>query len=265
MHPFRFGLASGAVESRDRWHELARKVEDLGFSTLCVPDHLGRTSTFPALVSAAEATSKLRLGTLVVNQGKAVGRSQRKHYRVFGGGRLELGLGSGWSKPEYDLLGITYDRPSVRAARLAEAIEVMKTAWAGEPRFSLVGMDLPAVPEPAQRPHPPLLIGGNGDTILRLAAAEADIVGFTGLRWRGGRLDPGGIAVDAIEERIAFVRKEAGERFGELELNVLSQVTQVTDDVDEALKPASHTRSTLAPDWPSYLDVHLVDMNRAVR
>src|SRR5947199_9027836 len=67
MHPFRFGLASGAVESRDRWHELARKVEDLGFSTLCVPDHLGRTSTFPALVSAAEATSKLRLGTLVVN------------------------------------------------------------------------------------------------------------------------------------------------------------------------------------------------------
>jgi probable F420-dependent oxidoreductase len=240
VHPFRFGVGTGVIESRDRWHELARRVEDLGFSTLCIPDHLGRASPFPALVSAAEATSRLRLGTLVVNND--FHRPLRLAQDVattdmLTGGRLELGLGSGWSKPEYDLLGIAYDSPSVRAARLAEAIRVMQAAWTGEPRFSIGELDLPAVPEPAQRPHPPLLIGGNSDAVLRVAAAEADIVGLTGLAWRRGRLNPSAIGVDAIEERIAFVRKEAGDRFAELELNALSQVTEVTDDPEAALKP----------------------------
>jgi probable F420-dependent oxidoreductase len=240
VHPFRFGVAAGAIESRDRWHELARRVEDLGFSTLCIPDHLGRPSMFPALVSAAEATSRLRLGTLVVNNDfhRPLRLAQDVATTdVLTGGRLDLGLGSGWAKPEYDLLGITYDRPSVRARRLAGAVSVMKAAWAGEPRFCIGGVELAAVPAPAQKPHPPLLIGGHSDAVLRLAATEADIVGLTGLTWRRDRLDPSGIAVDAIEERIDFVRKEAGDRFDNLELNALSQVTQVTDDLDGALKP----------------------------
>lgn len=242
MHPFRFGASVHTVASRGQLHELARRAEGAGFSTLCVADHLGLAATFPTIVSAADATSTLRFGTLVVNNDFHMPlrlAQEAATTDVLTDGRLELGLGSGWSKPEYDLLGVGYDRPSVRAARLAEAIPVMKKAWAGEPLFSIGEHELTAVQPPLQKPHPPILIGGNSDAVLRLAATEADAVGFTGLRWRKGRLDPSGIGIDAIEERVAFVRQEAGDRFAELELNALSQVTQVTDDPDEALRPIS--------------------------
>jgi probable F420-dependent oxidoreductase len=239
MHPFRFGASVRAVTSRSQLQELARRVEGAGFSTLCVADHLGLASMFPTIVSAADVTTTLRFGTLVVNNDFHMPLRLAQDAAttdVLTDGRLELGLGSGWSKPEYDMLGVAYDRPSVRAARLAEAIPVMRKAWAGEYSFSIGGRELKAVPPPTQQPHPPLLIGGNSDALLRIAAAEADIVGFTGLSWRRGGLQPSALEVDAVEERVAFVRKEAGDRFGDLELNAISQVTQIVSDDDEALE-----------------------------
>ena len=242
MHPFRFGTAVRAVTSREQVQELARRAEGKGYSTLCVADHLGLASMFPTIVSAGDATSTLRFGTLVVNNDFHMPLRLAQDAAttdVLTEGRLELGLGSGWARPEYELLGIPYRRPSVRAASLAETIPVLRKAWAGEPRFSFGPHEVSAVPPPVQKPHPPLMIGGNGDAVLRIAATEADIVGFTGLAWRRDRLVGSAIDVESVEERIGFVRKEAGDRFDGLELNALSQVTQVTDDPEEALRPIS--------------------------
>jgi probable F420-dependent oxidoreductase len=234
VRPFRFGLSSPAPpRPPSAWHDHARRVEDLGFSTLLVPDHLGIASTFAPLVSAADATTDLRVGTLVLNGDffhplrLAQEAATVDHLT---GGRLELGLGSGWARPEYDLLGVRFDPAPERAARLANALAVMKRGWAGEPTLEQPDGAVPAVPSPMQRPYPPLLIGGHGDTLLRLAAAEADIVGFTGLTGKGGGLAPTGVAMAAIEERVSFVRGIAGPRFEQLELSLLVQKAIATDD-----------------------------------
>jgi probable F420-dependent oxidoreductase len=230
--PFRFGVNAMRVESRAAWHEKARRLEGDGWSTLFVPDHLGGVSTFAPLVSAADATSILRVGSLVVNNDlfRPLRLAQEAAtVDVLTDGRFELGLGSGWNKPEYDVLGLSYDKPAQRAARLREAVGVMKAAWAGEIVLSRGegAASVRAVPEPAQRPHPPLLIGGHGDAVLGFAAVEADIVSLSGLTWTGTSLAPASASIDAWAERVAFVKDRAGARFDRLELSILAQAVAV--------------------------------------
>ena len=218
--------------SRQAWQDRARQTEAEGWSTLLVADHLGMGSAFAGLVSAADVTTTLRLGTLVVNNDLHHPlrlAQEAATVDLLSDGRLELGVGSGWAKPEYDLLGIRYDPARVRAGRLAAAIAEMKRAWRGEPVLAAGPQRIPAVPAPRQRPHPPLLVGGHGDAILTLAATEADIIGFTGLTWAGSGLEPSGAGVDAIAERVDFVRGVAGARFDALELNILLQAVAVGD------------------------------------
>jgi probable F420-dependent oxidoreductase len=236
MRPFRFGISAPRVPSRSEWLELARKAEGSGFSTLLLPDHLGTPSPFPLLATAAEATDELRLGTLVIS-------NDLRHplhvahdaatVDILSNGRLELGIGSGWSKPEYELLGVAYETPA-RADGLRRSLAIMRQAWAGEPSYTLGFETIPAAPTPVQRPHPPLLIGGHGDAILSLAAEQADIVGFTGLTWNGSSLQPTGVSVETIEERVGFVQQVAGQRFEHLELNALVQVVIPSDDASVA-------------------------------
>jgi probable F420-dependent oxidoreductase len=229
MRPFRFGVSALAPmldPTAAGWRDLARKVEDLGFSTLLAADHLSLASPFAPLVVAAGATEHLRVGTLVVNNDfhrpLRLAQEAATVDRLVDG-RLELGLGSGWNKPEYDMLGIDYDPAPQRAVRLGDAIRTMKQAWAGEMRVGSGERSRPVVPAPAQQPHPPILIGGHGDAILTLAAAEADIIGFTGVTWRRDRLVPTGVSQAAIEERVALVRSAAGDRAESLELSALVQ------------------------------------------
>jgi probable F420-dependent oxidoreductase len=239
------------------WRDLARKVEDLGFSTLLAADHLGAASPFEPLVVAAGATERLRVGTLVINndfqQPLLLAREAATVDRLTDG-RLELGLGSGWNKPEFDLLGLDYDPPATRAARLHGAIRSMKQAWAGDPRVGSGERSRPAVPIPAQHPHPPIQIGGNGDAILTLVANEADIVGFTGSTWRGDRMRPTGVSAEAIEERISFVRAAAGDRADDLELSALVQRIDAggTEGVLEELAKGGVDRAAVA-DSPFFL------------
>jgi probable F420-dependent oxidoreductase len=234
--PFRFGVNTTSIASRKAWQERARRLEAEGWSTVLVPDHLGGVSTFAPLVSAADVTTELRVGSLVVNNDffhPLRLAQEAATVDLLTDGRLELGLGSGWHQPEYQLMGIPYERPRQRAARLRRAVLIMKAAWAGEP--SLPAEDFPegwAVPPPFQSPHPPILIGGHSDQVLALAATEADIVGLTGLTWTGSALAPTGATVDALAERVGFVREQAGSRFDELEINVLTQVTSIGGDAD---------------------------------
>src|SRR5262249_41050439 len=161
------------------------------------------------LVLAADATEHLRVGTLVINNDffhPLRLAQETATVDLLTDGRLELGLGTGWNRPEYELMGVGYDRPPIRTARLADALRIMKQAWAGDVTVDGRTSSEPAVPAPVQRPYPVLLIGGQGDATLTLAATEADIVGFTGLTWTGSALAPTGGSLKTLSERAAFVR-----------------------------------------------------------
>lgn len=256
--PFRFGVLAPRLTTRKDLQDFARGAEGDGWSTLLMADHLGLAASLPPLVSAADVTDTLRVGTLVINND--FHRPVRLAQEIatvdrLTDGRLEIGLGSGWSKPEYEILDIGYDKPIVRARRLIDAWGVMTKAWEGQPTLNFGG-EIPASPAPAQQPHPPLLVGGNGDTILRFAAEEADIVGFTGSTWTKGAMRQTGASFESIAERVAFVRDIAGDRFGQLELNVqLSNVT-LEGDLEAALASAAAGQETtpdVIRDSPFYL------------
>lgn len=238
MHQFRFGLAATSLTGQKSWEDLAKRCKDAGFATLLTADHLGPLSPFPPLVSAAAVTSELRVGTFVLNN--ALHHPLRlaqdaATVDLLTDGRLELGLGTGWNKAEFDALGLSYDRPSRRAQRLVDAVQIIKRAWGGDPTVSLgVDMNVAASPRPLQDPLP-ILIGGHGDAVLRLAAEEAQIVGFTGLTWSKGGLVPSGAPIESFVERARFVRDAAGRRSDELELNVLVQSCEIGPGAESAV------------------------------
>lgn len=237
---FRFGVTCGFGAEPRPWDELARRVERLGYSTLLVADHLvPLLSPIAAMSFAAAATSTLRVGTFVLNNDfrhPVVLAGEAATLDLLSGGRLELGLGAGHMQSEYDEAGIPFDSGSVRVDRLAESVAIVKGLLRGdrvhvEGRHYLV-RDHMVEPRPAQRPYPPLLIGGNGRRVLELAAREADIVGFVGFRHvAGGRnVQLSHFGPSGLRDRIQIVRAAAGDRFDQLELNLLVQRVIVTDD-----------------------------------
>ncbi|MEZ5169450.1 MAG: TIGR03621 family F420-dependent LLM class oxidoreductase [Acidimicrobiia bacterium] len=241
MHPFRFGVQLAEASSGRDWADQARKLEDLGYSTLFMPDHYDDTmlSPMPALAAAAAATDTLRVGTLVLGNDyrhPAEVAKEAATVDLLSDGRLELGLGAGWMIADYEELGLDYDRAGVRIDRLAEAIQVVKGAWSPGP-FSFTGdhytiADYDATPEPVQEPHPPLLIGGGGKRVLSLAAREADIIGVNP-SLAAGAVDPtimDDALADATTVKIGWVRDAAGDRFDDIELQVRYFLAAVTDD-----------------------------------
>ena len=219
--PFRFGVVAASARSGDEWASKARRAEALGYATLVVPDNLNYTlAPLPALAVAAAATQRLRVGTYVLANdfrnpvllAKDIGTLD-----LLSGGRFEPGLGAGRpdAAAENRMLGIAFDPGAVRVARLAEALAIVKALLAGE-RVTANGdhyqiADAAVSPRPVQQPRPPILVAGSGRQMLRLAAREADIVAL-GL--------PPDAPLDVAAERIAWLREAAGERFGQLELNV---------------------------------------------
>ncbi|MDG4828844.1 TIGR03621 family F420-dependent LLM class oxidoreductase [Solwaraspora sp. WMMD1047] len=171
-----------------RWRAEIRRIEDLGFSSVSVSDHLtGGWSMDPvvAMTVAAEATSRLRVLALVLGNDlrhPAVLHRSLANLDVFSGGRLEIGLGAGWLRADHDAAGLPFDPPAVRVARLAESVAVLTALFGGGPvhhagrHYRLTG--LVGLPRPVQRPRPPLLVGGGGRRVLELAGRCADIVGI---------------------------------------------------------------------------------------
>lgn len=238
--PFRFGVQTSKVASRAEWVSLARAVEAHGYSVLTMPDHFSdQLAPVPALMCAADATERLRVGALVWD-------NDYKHPVVLGKelatmdllseGRLELGLGAGWEKIDYDRSGMSYDPPGVRVSRFEEAITVLKGIFSPGP-FSFSGThytitDYDGLPAPVQQPHPPILVGGGGKRVLSIAGREAQIVGING-DTRAGVIGPdtyASMTADAVDEKVGWVRAAAGDRFDDIELNVRAFLTNVTDD-----------------------------------
>ncbi|WP_428956325.1 TIGR03621 family F420-dependent LLM class oxidoreductase [Streptomyces sp. cg35] len=223
--PFRFGVTLSTAVDADAWRAKCRRAEELGYDTILVPDHLDSPAPFPALVAAAQATTRPRVGTSVLNcafWNPVLLAREVATTAALTDGRLELGLGTGYVRAEFERAGVAWGTPGSRVDRLLRTVEELERLWD------------PSGPVP----RPPLLIGGDGDRMLRLAAEHADIVGFTGTRPRPGH--PGALLplpAAELDGRVAAYRKFAADRAEPAERNLLVQLVAVTDDPSAAARP----------------------------
>jgi len=244
-HPrkFRFAaqLSKAPEATAGSWSDQAKKAEDLGYSTLLMPDHFGdQLAPVPALVAAADATSSLRVGTLVFDNDyrhPVVLAKEAATLDLLSGGRLELGLGAGWMRSDYEESGIAYDPPGVRVDRFAEGVAVVAGLLESDAPFSFSGKHYTVnghslQPRPVQRPRPPLILGGGGRRVLTIAGQWADIVSINvDLRaGTGGPETAPNASPDATRQKIAWVKEAAGDRFHDIELNCLIGFVLITDD-----------------------------------
>ena len=238
LKPFRFGVQSRGAGPREPWLETVRRIEALGYDTLMWPDHFVRGfEPVAAMAAAAIATERLRLCGFVFDNDfrhPVVLAMSAGSIDILSGGRLELGIGAGWLKEEYDLSGIPFDPANVRIARLEEAVHLLKRLLSGERTtfhgefYTVEGLRIP--PAPVQRPYPPLIIGGGSRKILSLAAREADIVGITTRALPDGSKDVADMTAVATDRKLAWVREAAGDRFDHIELNTICPTVEITAD-----------------------------------
>ncbi|MHA6617929.1 LLM class F420-dependent oxidoreductase [Pseudonocardia sp. DLS-67] len=236
MREFRFSFNVFGFPTREALQERCRRAERAGFHTVFAPDHLGAPAPFPVLQAAADATEHLRVGTLVLSApfwNPALLARDAATLDVLSGGRLELGLGAGHMKHEFDTAGIPWEPFGARARRLEETITQLRRFFTTD----LAALPGGHSPVPVQRTGfggsgPPLIVGGTGDRVLSVAARYADIIGVAGVYQIPGR-PPGtfrlGTAAEA-DERVRFTRELAGARADDVEWNMLAQMVVPTDD-----------------------------------
>jgi probable F420-dependent oxidoreductase len=238
VRAFRFGLIGTVGESRKMWQAKARRAEELGYSTFLCCDHFDYAlAPLPALLCAAAATERIRLGTLVLANDfrhPAVLAKDAATLDLLSEGRLELGIGAGWKEGEYREAGIPFDAPAVRVRRLVESVAIIKQLWRGKPvhyKGEFYQLDgLVNKPRPYQHPHPPLLIGGARPQLLALAAREANIVALATRINADGSPDFVDSLGPRVAAKVAYVREQAGERADTLEFQISVGGVIVTPD-----------------------------------
>lgn len=238
--PFRFGVQLSAPTEASGWRDTARRIEGLGYEVATMPDHFtDQFAPMPALQAVLDATTTLRAGALVFDNDykhPAILAKELATMDVLSDGRVEIGLGAGWMRSDYDQLGLPYDRAGVRVDRLVEGLAVLRGVMGPSP-FSFSGdhyriTDYDGHPKPVQQPCPPILIGGGGRRILSLAARHADIVGINGTLAAGefGEDAFATMTFDAVADKVAVVAEAAGDRIDDVELNIRTFFNKVTDD-----------------------------------
>jgi len=232
----------GQLKGTQRWLELARTADAGGFDTLYVADHPGTSAApFVALAAAATVTDRIRLGTCVVNAGRwepLALAAEVATLDVLSGGRSVLGLGAGHTPAEWSMAELEIPRPAARIARLKEIVEVVQALLAGDEvsrsgtHVRLKGAIL-NVPRPIQDPIP-LMVGGNGPSLLRLAAGCADIVGVTGLgkTLADGHSHEANWSFDALDATFDVVRLASGLARRSPSIEVLVQHVEFTEDAE---------------------------------
>jgi len=234
---FRFGFQVAGC-SADELRSQARAAEAVGFDVMHSWDHVvNGWSPLTPLMAVADCTTNLRICPLVLNNDfhHPVHLAQElASLDHLSGGRLEVGIGAGHSFTEYQAIGQAFDPPAVRKARLAESTEILRQLLDGQSvTFAGEHYDLKSVRTlRSHQDHVPLLVGVNGKEALAHAARNADIIGLTMLgrtledgqrhevRWEAERLDA----------TVNYIREQAGDRWEQLELNVLVQAVVVTRD-----------------------------------
>lgn len=247
MLPFRFSLHSSIAPTMAAWRTHARSAEASGYSGLYVADHVdAQFGPLVAATVAAEATTSLHVGTLVMNNDLRNPLVLAKEIASLGmaaEGRIEVGLGAGWLRTDYDATGIAYDDPGVRVERLAESIAIMRALWSGDDvtftgrHYAMHGARCD--PRPDQRPR--ILVGGGNRRVLTVAATMADTVGVNTSLTSGER--GGTIASRATLEHydrcLGWVREAAGPRFDSLELQVATIAVVTVGSRRSALRSAA--------------------------
>jgi probable F420-dependent oxidoreductase len=241
MRDFRFSFNIFGISTRQVFVDECREAEGYGYDTVFAADHLGIPAPFPLLVAAAEATKRLRVGSLVLNVpfwNAALLAREVATTDILTDGRLELGLGSGHMKWEFDEAGIEWLPPAARAAKLAETISDLERYFSTDLEQMRAGR---SAPKPVQRAGfggfgPPLLVGGTSDAVLRIAGEQAQIVGVAGAYQVKGQ-PPGTLRLASMteaDERMQFARTCAGGRADDIEWHLLVQAVIVTDDRESA-------------------------------
>ena len=209
--PFRFGVVVANTSSRTEFITLARKAEDLGYSTLLIPDRMVTgLAPLTSLAIAAEATVRLRVGSYMFcndYRHPALLAKEVATLDFLSGGRFELGMGAGVGPFDYRQLGLPFETGEERVDRFEEALSVIKKLFAEESvnfsgkHYTITGMK--GLPRPIQKPHPPIAIGGAGKRMLSLAAREADSISIM------FRLPTQGIDAEneSLQQKLAWVRK----------------------------------------------------------
>jgi probable F420-dependent oxidoreductase len=236
--PFKFGAKATKAGSAKEWADLAKQAEDLGFVSFQIDDHFGnQLAPVPAIMAAANATSTLKVGPLVAGvdfRNPVEFAKEAATIDLLSEGRFIMGLGAGWLKDDYAIAGIEQADANTRIERLGEAVDIFRGLW-GEGKFSYDGKHF-KVAEVDGKPAPvsdiPILVGGGGQKILSLAAQKADIVGINP-KIVARSINPQSMATaaaDVVDQKLAWVKEAAGDRFDQLELQMQVFVTVVTDD-----------------------------------
>jgi probable F420-dependent oxidoreductase len=246
QRPIRFGLIASGTTAAELI-ETAKSAEQQGFSSIALNDHFNSTvAPLLGLQAMAAATSRIRIATGVLNQDlrhPAVLAKELATLDVLSGGRLEVGLGAGWVKADYDQSGIAFDSAAQRIERLEENIDILQGLFSDEQctfagrHYSVTALD--GMPKPAQPGGPPIMIGGGGRKILSMAGRRADIVQVLGASFgTGGAVvdDLSSFRVEAFEQRLEWVAAAAGSRLSAIELSLMLVFVAITDDVEKTAK-----------------------------
>lgn len=263
IKPFRFGIQASSQPDRAGWVNLAKRTEANGFDVLAMPDHFtDQLAPVPALMTAADATTTLRVGALVWDNDykhPVVLAKELATMDVLSDGRLELGIGAGWMISDYEQSGIAYDRPGVRIDRFIEGLDVIRGCMAAE-SFSYSGKyytitNYNGLPKPIQTPRPPILIGGGGKRVLTYAAQHADIIGINATL-TAGAVGPELLATmtaAAVDDKVDIVRDAVGSRINNIEMNIRAFMVNVTDDAQgsiERLARGMHVETSMIAETP---------------
>jgi probable F420-dependent oxidoreductase len=239
QHSFRFGVINEQMLAPKAWLDHVRRIEAMGYAILLIRDHFvpdffgDQYAPLSALMAAACATTRLRIGTLVLDNDyrhPVLLAKEAATLDALSGGRLELGLGAGWLRSEYERARLPFDTAGVRIERLAEALRIIRGLWAPAP-LTVAGRhyqvtELAGVPRPVQQPGPPILIGGGHQRMLALAGREADIVSILTTSVATGTLvdEPRERLPASVRQKVDWVRAGAGARFPEIELSLIPSV-----------------------------------------
>jgi probable F420-dependent oxidoreductase len=229
------------------WRERAHVAEELGYSALYVADHFdAQFGPLVAVAVAAEATTTLHVGTLVLNndlRNPVVLAKEIASLGLAAEGRIEVGLGAGFLRGDYDETGIEYDEAGTRVERLAESLAIMTSLWR-EGEANLEGRHYTvrgARCDPRPMSPPSIIVGGGSERILTLAAQRADTVGVNTSLASGEK--GGDVASQASDDHydrcVRWVRDAAGDRFASLELQIMTIAAMVVNSRRAALRCAT--------------------------
>jgi probable F420-dependent oxidoreductase len=268
----------GPLANRDGLTDFAQAAEALAFDSLWVSDHVvvprklssrypySRDGSFPVppdipflepvatLLFAAGVTQRVKLGTTILvipMRNPIVQAKELATLDVLSGGRLILGVGSGWMAEEFEMLGVPFER---RGARNSEYIRLYKALWTEEnPSFKGKFWQIDDVgfaPKPLQKPHPPIWVGGHSPPALRRAGRLADA-------WHAVGLPP-----DLVAQQYAEVKRhaeDAGRDPSAVGLTIRGRVP--LDDPTKAISQLEAYRAIGVSH--AVLEINTLDLDRA--